>query len=160
YGARRQPDCGPSDAVRDWLDLTLARWAIHDGKPVLGVCRGIQALNVACGGGLYQDLDHDTRSGIKHDYFCTSAFHPGRLSHGVRILGRSRLAAVLGSQAVEVNSRHHQGLRQLGRGLTATAFAPDDLIEAVEGANGAYLVGVQWHPEDLTEACPAMQRLF
>jgi putative glutamine amidotransferase len=160
YGARREPRCGPSDALRDWIDLTLARWAFRDGKPLLGVCRGIQALNVACGGALYQDLGEERSSGLKHDCFCTAAFPPDHIAHAVRLSRRSRLAEVLGSDEVQVNSRHHQGLRELGLGLVATAYAPDDLIEAVEGTNGTYLVGVQWHPEDLVASSPAMRRLF
>jgi putative glutamine amidotransferase len=160
YDQPRQPCCGASDVVRDWLDLTLARWALADGKPLLGVCRGFQVLNVACGGALHQDLGTCRPSPLKHDCFSSPEFRPDHLAHRVRLVPRSRLAAVMATTEAEVNSRHHQGVQRLAPGLHATAFAADDLIEGVEGANGAYLVGVQWHPEDLVEAHPAMRRLF
>jgi putative glutamine amidotransferase len=160
YDQPRQPHCGASDPVRDWVDLTLARWAVADGKPLLGVCRGFQVLNVACGGALHQDLTACRPSAVKHDCFSSPAFEPDHLAHHVRLLSGSRLAEVLGCAETEVNSRHHQGVGRLAPGLQATAVAPDDLIEGVEGVNGAYVVGVQWHPEDLVAAHPAMRRLF
>jgi putative glutamine amidotransferase len=160
YGQPRHRHCGPSDMLRDWVDLTLARWAVADGKPLLGVCRGIQVLNVACGGSLHQDLATCRPSAVKHDCFSSPGFAPNHLAHRIRVVPGSRLAGVLRSTDVEVNSRHHQGLGQLAPGLHGTAFAPDELVEGVEGADGSYLVGVQWHPEDLTEADPAMRRLF
>jgi putative glutamine amidotransferase len=161
YGEERQPLCDRIDPARDWTELALVRWAIRDHKPVLGVCRGIQAINVACGGTLYQDIGHQHPQAIKHDYFPTLT-GPARdfLAHPVRLTPRSRIHRVLGAEQVQVNSMHHQGIKRLAPGLTATAFAPDGLIEAIEKPGSPYLVGVQWHPEELADAHDPMRRLF
>jgi putative glutamine amidotransferase len=161
YGEPRHELCDRSDPDRDWTELALIRWAVADRKPLLGVCRGIQAINVACGGSLYQHLADQHPDAIKHDYFSTATQYPrDYLAHSVRVPAGSRLRRVLGVEEVQVNSMHHQGIRRLAPGLTATAFAPDGLIEGIEGADGGYLVGVQWHPEELVEAQASMRRLF
>ena len=99
--------------------------------------------------------------GIKHDWFPTPA-DPARdyLAHPVRVEPASRLGYLLGQHEVQVNSMHHQGIKQLASGLRASAFAPDGLIEGVEGASGQYLVAVQWHPEELADAHLPHRRLF
>jgi putative glutamine amidotransferase len=161
YGEGRHELCDRSDPPRDWTELTLVRWALADRKPLLGVCRGIQAINVALGGSLYQHVADEYPAAIKHDYFSTAAqYARDYLAHPVRVRGGSRLGRLLGAELVPVNSMHHQGIKRLAPGLAATAFAPDGLIEGVEGADGAYLVGVQWHPEELAEAQAPMRRLF
>jgi putative glutamine amidotransferase len=162
YHESRHPLCGKTDPPRDWTETRLIRWAIRDHKPVLGVCRGIQVINVAGGGTLYQDVQAQFPGAIKHDYF------PGRdddytrdaLTHDIRVTPHSRLAGILGVQQTEVNSMHHQAIKDLAPGLVASAFAPDGLIEGVEGKNGQYLVGVQWHPEELAETMQPMRQLF
>jgi putative glutamine amidotransferase len=141
--------------------MHLIRWAVRDGKPVLGVCRGIQVLNVAAGGSLYQDLRAQRGNGIKHDYFpMDGPYSRDMLAHGVRVTPGSRLAGILGAEETQVNSMHHQAIKDLAPGLLASAVAPDGLIEGIEGANGQYVVGVQWHPEELVETMPAMRQLF
>jgi putative glutamine amidotransferase len=161
YGEERHELCDRSDPARDWTELTLIRWALAEHKPVLGVCRGIQVINVACGGSLYQHIADQHPAAIKHDYFPTAqAYTRDYLAHSVRVDGDSRLGHVLGEPSVQVNSMHHQGIKRLAPGLRASAFAPDGLIEGVESANGTYLVGVQWHPEELAEVHPPMHRLF
>jgi putative glutamine amidotransferase len=164
YGEARDPRwVQDTDPARDWAELTLLRWALADRKPVLGVCRGHQAINVAAGGTLYQDVRGQLREAIKHDYFSTTAagnFPRDRIAHEVRVPRGSRLSAILGSEAVPVNSMHHQGVKGLAPGLRATAFAPDGLVEGLEGPNGHYLVGVQWHPEELADKDAGMRRLF
>ncbi len=153
--------CGRLDHDRDWAELTLLRWAMSDGKPVLGVCRGMQVINVAAGGSLYQDVGTQFPGAIKHDYFSVSDnYRRDFLAHEVRAVPASRLAGIFGSEPVPVNSMHHQGIKDLGAGLVPTAYAPDGLIEGIEGANGQYLVAVQWHPEELADHDPAMRRLF
>ncbi len=160
YGELRGEGCGPTDPARDQTEVTLVRWAVRDHKPVLAVCRGIQVVNVACGGTLHQDLAAD-ETRIKHDYWPTNDGYPRNLrSHTARVEAGSRLADILGEQPVPVNSMHHQGIKALAPGLRATAFAPDGLIEGVEAENGHFLIGVQWHPEELVERDPAMLRLF
>jgi putative glutamine amidotransferase len=161
YGEDRHALCDRGDAARDWTELTLVRWAVRDAKPLLGVCRGVQAINVACGGSLYQHISDQHPRAIKHDYFPTATGFPrDYLAHTVRVRPESRLARVLGTVELPVNSMHHQGIKRLAPGLTPAAFAPDGLIEAVEDPARPYLVGVQWHPEELTETDPLMRELF
>jgi putative glutamine amidotransferase len=160
YGEERGPACDRADAARDWTELTLIRWALADDKPVLGVCRGIQALNVACGGSLYQDVAGWRPDAIKHDYFPAAEYPRDYLAHPVRVTAGSRLGRLLGAGEVAVNSMHHQGLKRLAEGLTAVAFAPDGLVEGVERPGRSFVLGVQWHPEELTETQAPMRRLF
>ncbi len=161
YGEARHPRCDRSDPARDWTELTLIRWAQDEGKPVLGVCRGIQAINVALGGSLYQDVPDQYPGAIKHDYFPAEPdYSRTSLAHPVRLTGDSLLGRFLGAEQVLVNSMHHQGIKGLAPGLRATAFAPDGLIEAVEKPDGPFLIGVQWHPEELADKPGPMQNLF
>jgi putative glutamine amidotransferase len=162
YGLDPSPLCDKTDPARDRVELSLATWAIEEGKPVLGVCRGMQLINVATGGTLYQDLAQQMRGAIKHDYFPFNGrtFARDFLAHEVRVAAGSRLAALMGDGQLRVNSMHHQGVRDLGTGLTATAVAPDGLIEALEGDGDAYLMAVQWHPEALTDNDARTRRLF
>jgi putative glutamine amidotransferase len=162
YGREPHPLCDKTDRERDRVELALARWAMEDGKPVLGVCRGMQLVNVAAGGSLYEDLAEQLPGSIKHDYFPFKgqSFARDHLAHEVEVRGGSRLAELFGAGQLPVNSMHHQGVRDLGAGLTATATAPDGLIEAIEGTGNSYLVAVQWHPEALTDRDAKTRRLF
>jgi putative glutamine amidotransferase len=162
YGGGQHPRTDRADAARDRVELTLTRWALEDRKPVLGVCRGVQVMNVVAGGTLYQDLADQRAGSIKHDYF---PFDGGRyardfLAHEVEVAERTRLAEILGVRALKVNSMHHQGIKALGRGLVAAAVAPDGVIEATESDDGHFFIGVQWHPEALADADPRMRRIF
>jgi putative glutamine amidotransferase len=120
----------------------------------------MQVINVAAGGSLYQDVTAQHPKAIKHDYFPTGGYTRDYISHSVRIVPGSRLGAVLGAEEVPVNSMHHQGVKRLAEGLVPTAYAPDGLIEGLEGGNGHFLVGVQWHPEELVGTSSGMRRLF
>ncbi len=160
FGAESHPKLGNTDADRDEVELTLARWALDDGKPLFGLCRGLQVINVAQGGTLFQDLEAECPEAIKHDYFPTAGFARDYLAHDVTLTDGTRLAAVLGGPRVMVNSMHHQGIRELGRSLVASAHAPDGLIEAVERPGDAFAVGVQWHPEMLEATDPKTRQLF
>ena len=161
YGEARHERCGQSDPARDWTELTFVRWAMEDRKPVLAVCRGIQSINVAAGGSLYQDLSAQRPDAIKHDYFPSAdGYSRNLLVHGVRIAEESRLGNILGVREVEVNSMHHQGVKDLAPGLRASAFAPDCLIEGIEATDDHFLIGVQWHPEELADTDSGMRRLF
>jgi putative glutamine amidotransferase len=158
YGAERHPQLGSTDKERDRTELLLTGWAVAAGMPVLGVCRGAQVLNVACGGTLYQDLHSERPDLQKHDYF-PPIFERFRISHRVEIAHDSRLAEALGD-VHEVNSMHHQGIDRLGAGLRAVAVAEDGLVEAVEVPDLPFVVGVQWHPEELAKTDPHSGRLF
>ena len=162
YGQATHRSCDRSDPARDRVEISLARWALRDGKPMLGVCRGLQLINVAAGGTLVQDLGALRPDAIKHDFFPYGGTGHRRdyLAHEVRIQERSRIARILGASTIRVNSMHHQGIADLGAGLVATAWAPDGLIEGLEGAGEGYLVAVQWHPESLTESDAGARRLF
>jgi putative glutamine amidotransferase len=158
YGEERHEQLGSTDQERDRTELLLARWAIEEGLPVLGVCRGAQVLNVVCGGSLFQDLTSQAPQLAKHDYF-PPTFERFRISHQVAIDPESRLAHSLG-QVHEVNSMHHQGIRELGVGLRAVAIAEDGLAEAVEVPELPFVVGVQWHPEELAKTDQHSAGLF
>jgi putative glutamine amidotransferase len=161
YGEERHESCERIDPARDWTEIHLVRWAQAEGKPVFGVCRGIQAINVALGGSLYQDVPSQYPQAIKHDYFPTATqYTRDYLAHEVEVQAESRIGRLLGGRRLHVNSMHHQGIKKLAPGLAATAFAPDGLIEAVECERGSFLIGVQWHPEELAETSDPMRRLF
>jgi putative glutamine amidotransferase len=162
YGSAPHPLCDRTDRERDRVEVALARWALEDEKPVLGVCRGMQLINVAAGGSLYQDLAEELPGALKHDYFPFRGqnFARDHLAHDVRVAGGTRLARLVGAGTLKVNSMHHQGVRELGRGLVSTAVSPDGLVEAIEGEGDAYLFAVQWHPEALTDNDARTRRLF
>ncbi len=160
YGEHKREECGNLDPARDRVELQLVRWAIEDGKPVLGLCRGLQVINVASGGSLWQDLATQQTSLHKHDYFPTAGFARDHLAHNVRVAPGTLLAELLEEEQMSVNSMHHQGVKQLGEGLVASAVSPDGLIEALEGTASAFLVGVQWHPEVFELADPHASDIF
>jgi putative glutamine amidotransferase len=161
YGEAKSPLCGTTDPDRDAVEIALLRHALGRKLPVFAVCRGIQILNVACGGTLYQDVTTQVPAALKHDYFPTPQ-SPSRkyLAHDVTVKPGSRLGHILQGAVVPVNSMHHQAIKTLAPNLVPTAYAPDGIIEGVEGADGPYLVAVQWHPEELTDSHPGMARLF
>src|SRR3954464_15245556 len=161
YGEPKTELCGRTDPDRDAVEIALLRHALARDLPVLAVCRGIQILNVACGGTLYQDVTAQVPAALKHDYFPTPQ-QPSRkyLAHDVTVKPDSRLGSILGEAVVPVNSMHHQAIKDLAPRLAATAHAPDGIIEGVEGTGGQFLVAVQWHPEELTETQPGQARLF
>lgn len=149
YDEERHAQLGSTDSERDRTELLLARWAIESGMPLLGVCRGVQVMNVACGGSLIQDLTSEAPTLQKHDFF-PPTFERFRISHQVAIEPDSRLARSLG-QVHEVNSMHHQGINRLGSALRVVAIAEDGLAEALEVPELPFAVGVQWHPEELAK---------
>jgi putative glutamine amidotransferase len=145
YGAAPHPRLGEIDPVRDAAELALIAAARARGLPILAICRGIQILNVALGGTLYQDLDSERPGPVPHND------ETGR--HHIHVEAGSLLERTLGTRAASVNSRHHQAIRDLAPGLTAVAWADDGVIEGAEptDAKEPWMVAVQWHPEDLTE---------
>lgn len=162
YGNDPHPLCDKTDPERDRVELLLARWAMAEGKPVLGVCRGMQLINVAAGGTLYQDLADQLPGSIKHDYFPYKGkgFTRDFLAHSVRVTPGTRLSRLFGAGELQVNSMHHQGVKTLGAGLRETAVAPDGLIEALETDGDAYVFAVQWHPEALTDHDTHSREMF
>ena len=157
FGEPRHPTLVEVSEARDALELELAGRALAQGLPLLAICRGIQVLNVALGGSLHQDVPSDPGSPLSH----SQAERRHQPTHQVKVQAGSRLSAVLGALEVDVNSFHHQAIKRLGRGLAAVAWAPDGIVEGVELTDGApFVLGVQWHPEDLVEHDPAARCLF
>ncbi len=133
----------------DRLELAVAKWVARTRVPTLGICRGQQLLNVALGGSLVQHIEGH-QQGEPRD----------ALAHSIRVAADSRLAEILGATEVQVNTHHHQAVRQLGSRLRAVAWAPDGTIEGMESTDGDWLLAVQFHPEDLVGFHSPSQRLF
>jgi len=145
------------DTNRDNLEIELVLAARLTGKPLLGICRGIQIINVALGGDLYTDIQDQKIDPLKHDWFPNYA--RDRLSHPIEIKSTSLLHQILEISITDVNSLHHQAIKNLSNKLSATAYAPDGIIEAVEYADHPFFLGVQWHPEWLFDY-DTTQKLF
>lgn len=145
YGHERHPALGDVDPLRDAFEIGIFREARARRLPVLAICRGIQLVNVALGGTLWQDLPTDKPDALEH----RAPTDRDVRSHLVEITPGSRLAATLGTTRCEVNSFHHQSIRDLAPGLVVTATAPDGEIEGIESPPGdPWLLAVQWHPEE------------
>jgi putative glutamine amidotransferase len=144
FGEPAHEKLGRVTRARDDFELALTREALARDVPLLAICRGQQVLNVAAGGTLVQDIPAQVGSAIDHDPDAPRA----SLAHAVHVAEGTRLHAILGGPRVEVNSFHHQSVRDLGRGLVASAWCePDGIVEGIEGPGRRFAVGVQWHPE-------------
>lgn len=160
FGAERHPNLGTVVPLRDEVELALARRALADRKPMLGICRGIQVLNVAFGGTLYQDIPAELEGSSDH-YASRDLPSRAHAAHPIALEGDSWLAERLGTDTIDVNTFHHQSLRDIAPGLRVTGLAPDGVIEAVEGAGAGFVLGVQCHPEEMwDEAEPRWAAMF
>jgi putative glutamine amidotransferase len=143
------------DPESDQLEFALLDWALGEGIPVLAICRGLQVLNVALGGSLVQDLpQHAPRAKTEEPQ------PRDQMAHSLTVDRSSRLGRIVNADTLQVNSLHHQGIDQLAPKLLATGWAPDGLIEAAESREDRFVVGVQYHPEELTPEDPAARALF
>jgi putative glutamine amidotransferase len=146
YAARPHPSLGDVHEGRDDFELALVRAARARGLPSFAICRGVQIANVALGGTLVQDLPSEWRDSLPHE----SGRGRSERTHVVMLVPGSRLARACGAAQITVNSMHHQAIARVASGLVATAHAPDDVIEGVEwGSDDWWMLGVQWHPEEL-----------
>ena len=158
YGAHRHPETKIVDDARDSLELTLARWTYADDRPLFGICRGHQVVNVALGGTLIQDIPSEVKTDLSHD--TPNEMPRGTLQHGVQLSPESRLASILGTTQVSVNSLHHQSVERPAPGVNITGYSPDGIVEALEAPDKQFVLSVQWHPEDLYDDDDGMKRLF
>jgi putative glutamine amidotransferase len=158
YGATRSSHTDSSHPRRDACEIAITRAAHVRRLPTLAICRGLQVANVALGGTLIQDIASECRSTVDHDL---SERRTQRV-HDVHLQSGSRLAQALGDDAIQVNSSHHQALAQVADGLRVSARAPDGIVEGVEwNGDDWWLLGVQWHPEELIKsAAPWDRALF
>ena len=150
------PRIGEVDNLRDLTEINLMRDAVNDGKPILGICRGMQVMNVALGGTLYTHIYDQLPGALDHAY---SGDLRRVLVHPVNVDESSRSVEIFGETLLQVNSLHHQGVKDLAAGLRAAGHSPDGLVEVVELPGHPYAVAVQWHPEWLTDQLPT-RRLF
>ena len=151
YGQERIPACGEPNLLRDAAEPLLLRAFLAADKPVLGICRGIQVMNAVLGGDLYQDIkpfEHLPHNG-----------HWAKV-HTVTVRRGILLSRILGQDTVLVNSQHHQAVDRVAPGFTLAALSEDGIVEAIEKPDAGFCLGVQWHPEWLSDADPAMQSLF
>ncbi len=140
-------DIGGDAPARDALELRLVKEAVERDLPVLGICRGLQVLNVALGGSLFTHISGHRAA-------------EGALEHEVRMVSGSKLETIIGARVYRVNSRHHQAVDRLAAGLRISATAPDGIIEGVEAPGRRFVLAVQWHPEDRVSTHAGDARLF
>jgi putative glutamine amidotransferase len=156
YGAEAHPLTDNIQDERDRVEIKLAQWAVQDDIPLFGICRGHQVMNVALGGTLVQDIPSEVGEEIRHN-ITSPRSSP---AHAITIDPGSRLASIVGSTSLSVNSLHHQSVAQAAPDLCVTAYSPDGIVEALEMPGKQFVLSVQWHPEDLYANQPAMQALF
>lgn len=156
YGEDPSPLLGKTNTERDSYELTLVKMAHAKKIPIFGICRGLQLINVAFGGTLYQDLSLRQGSWTGHK----QQIRADEPVHNITIAESSLLCSIIGQKNLESNSFHHQGVKQLAPGFTANAWAEDGLIEGIEMCGTAPILGVQWHPEMLALQMPSMLKIF
>jgi putative glutamine amidotransferase len=149
YHEAPHPKANPPDATRDSFELELARLAVDKNLPVLGVCRGLQVLNVSAGGTLIQDIPSEVNHALPHEVN-TPLY---AIAHEVWVTRGSALSKMMQDQladneVLQVNSRHHQAIKHAAAGFDVSATAPDGVIEAIERPGSRFCLAVQWHPEN------------
>lgn len=160
YQAKLSPltECGS-----EWCDkqeLCVLKWALADKKPILGVCRGMQLINVALGGSLYQDISTDLPNAQDHQ-LSEHRKEFNYLAHNLKIEPGSKLAKILSTGQIKTNALHHQAVDRLGDSLIASAHSEDGVVEAIELPGSHFVVGIQSHPEALAaQTEPLWQKLF
>ena len=156
YGEEPCAVLGEIKEERTQFDLELVSLGIEQDTPMLGICGGEQAINVALGGSLYQDIRKQLPQALAHELGALRETG----GHLIKTRPGTKLHQILATDSLEVNSTHHQSIKTLGRGLIANATSEDGVIEGVESENHSFVIGVQWHPELLIHKEPAQQRLF
>lgn len=158
FGEDTLEGCGSHSPQRDRTELQLFSEIFARKKPIFGICRGIQLINIALGGDIWQDIGRQTERGLPIAH--SQPFSPSVPSHHVALKKDSLLSSVTGSERIEVNSSHHQAVRRPAKCLTICAQAQDEIIEGLEHPGYPFLLGVQWHPELLYHSHSHAERLF
>jgi putative glutamine amidotransferase len=141
---------------RDLYEIQLLQIAKASHKPILGICRGLQLLNVAFGGTLYQDIGLALPSALQH----SQKAKPEEATHSVIVVPKTKLHHIMEEEVILANSFHHQAIKDLAPGLVANAYTKDGLIEGIEGKEDLFILAVQWHPELMLSKHPKMFKLF
>ena len=149
YGQKTDEKCGKIDLARDAMEWWILEAFLPTGKPVLGICRGIQTLNVFLGGTLHQHIDGHSDFKSRSKGF-----------HKVNIIPGSRLREIVNAETLTVNSLHHQVVDSLGKGLEVCAVSEDGFVEAVVHRSHPFCLGVQWHPEHMSRTNKRQQKIF
>lgn len=156
YGCEKGEKCGEIQEHRDRLELSLFPEILRANKPILGICRGLQFINVALGGTLYQDIPSELDTDIEHsqseDRYC--------FSHSANVVADTPLALLAKRERIRINSFHHQSIKALGRGLVAMAHSDDGVVEAIYSTDAPYIRGYQWHPERLIAKDDVSKAIF
>jgi len=157
YGEEVHPLTEEVDLELDEFEITLASCAFQQDIPVLGVCRGMQLINIVLGGTLFQDIDDQYPDNIAHSH---RDWHRAHLAHHIIVQPGSRMETILGAREVMVNSLHHQAIKEPGKGVHITGRAPDGVPELLEVTGYRFVMAAQSHPEEIYSIEPAFQRLF
>jgi putative glutamine amidotransferase len=153
-GSQWHPRLENVDADRDRVEIHLVTRSVEREMPFLGICRGLQVINIAFGGSLYMDIQDQRPDSLQHQ--SPEEWQRDRPAHSVQILPDTRLRAILASEELLVNSHHHQAIRHPGEKLKISAYSPDGIIEALEVLNYPYGLAVQWHPEWMNTQAPML----
>lgn len=156
YNEEPHPALGRIDVDRDKVEMQLISKAISIGLPILGICRGIQILNVAAGGTLYQDINSNFNNVLKHRQNAPGYYG----THNIEVRSESRLLRIIGQSKIRVNSFHHQAVKEVAPGFIISAIAHDGVIEGIESINNNFAIGVQFHPELMWQNNPPINALF
>lgn len=159
FGQSNMPYTKEISPARDNMELFIARQALAVDKPLLGICRGIQVLNIASGGSIYQDIYAENNSGNSLIQHCQAAPRWFQV-HTVEILENNCLFGIFGRQTLKVNSFHHQAVREVAPGFLVNACSEDGIIEAISNESKRFVLGVQWHPENLWRKDKIHLKLF
>ena len=156
YGERATERLGNIREERTEFELELISLALKRDMPLLGVCGGAQAINVALGGSLYQDIKSQVAGAAEHE----QGHLKDRGGHAVKIIPGTKLRRIVGRDSLEVNTTHHQSVKKLGKGLIVNAAAADGVVEGLESQGHAFVLGVQWHPEFLVHRNNEQRKIF
>ena len=156
YGQKQRYKFKCMSTERTTLELGVSKVAHKADVPMLGICGGMQSIAVALGGTLFQDINSQIKNSIPHQPICSAT----KMTHSIQIEARSLLRRIAGKATIQVNSSHHQSVKNVPSCLRTTAVAPDGIIEAIEAPDKHFLLGVQWHPEFLYERHSIQKKLF